>query len=379
MSERLFWLAWSQVPGIGPVLLKRLHSHFGRLEIAWEASAKELAEIEGIGQQTASAIASKRAKLNPETLLQTHEQQNSNFLTPADPHYPALLFEVPDPPAVLYYRGQESLIRALQCTPAIALIGTRKPSDYGRRWTRKLSATLAQNGFFVISGLADGIDAEAHQSCIEAGGTTIAVLGTGVDVVYPWVNRRLYEQVLQTGLSLSEYPAGTQPDRAHFPRRNRIVAGLSRAVLVIEAPIKSGALITAHLANDYGRDVYALPGSLDNAKSQGCLQLISKGAQIILGEAELLEMLGALPKLDHQLDQSKTDELQLSLLSLDTDLLQVIQIIQSFNYDSGNNTVPLDLIIQKSDMDTATVTSALLQLELLGLIEQLPGMRYRAR
>jgi DNA processing protein len=371
MSERSLWLAWSKVPGIGPVLLKRLHLHFGRLETAWTATPEALAEVEGIGLQTAQTIARERDEIDPETLLVQHEKQNPNFLTPCDRDYPPLLLEISDPPTLLYYRGQKTVLKELRRKTAIAIVGTREPSDYGRRWTRKLSATLAQNGFYVVSGLADGIDAEAHRSCLEAGGITISVLGTGVDVIYPWKNSRLYEQVLQTGLSLSELPAGTQPDRKHFPRRNRIVAGLCQAVIVIEAPIKSGALITAHLANEYQRDVYALPGSLDNTNSRGCLALLSKGAKMILGEAELLEMLGSLPKLEQA---ESVETLQLPLLDLNLELSQVIQIIQS-----QRDFISFDLIVQKSDLETSAVSSALLQLELLGLIEQLPGMRYQIR
>ncbi|NDJ18714.1 DNA-processing protein DprA [Myxacorys almedinensis] len=369
--ERAFWLAWSQIPGMGSVLLKRLYLHFGRLSAAWDANANELTEIDGIGHASAIALVAERATLNPLTLLQTHERQNPNFFTPADPHYPRLLFDLPDPPAVLYYRGQITVLKDLDRVAAIALVGTRNPSDYGRRWTRKLSATLAQNGFVILSGLADGIDTEAHRSCLEVGGATIAVLGTGIDVVYPYRNHLLYDQLLKTGLALSEYPAGTLPDRTHFPRRNRIVAGLSRAVLVIEAPKKSGALITAHLANEYGRDVYALPGSLDNPKSSGCLTLINKGAQLILGEAELLETLGAIPKLD-----SNTQlEMQLTLLDLSSELTQVLHSIQSIT--QSHSSASLDAILQHTKMETPLVTSALLQLELLGLIKHLPGMSYQ--
>lgn len=369
--ERAYWLAWSQISGVGAVLLGRIKAHFGNLSAAWTAPPDELAEVEGIGLFTASSIGAERLKLNPVDLLETHEKRNPHFVTPADADYPKILLEIPDAPPVLYYRGQSSLLRTFDRCSAIAIVGTRYPSDYGRRWTRKLSATLAQNGFSVISGLADGIDAEAHRSCIEAGGTTIAVLGTGVDVVYPWTNRKLYEQLLETGLALSEYPAGTQPDRTHFPRRNRIVAGLSRAVLVVEAPTRSGALITANLANDYGRDVFALPGSLDNEKAKGCLTLISKGAQIVLGEAELLEMLGTIPTLD----QAQT--VQLPLLDLSQELAQVLQTIQQIAGRSNHPAIPLDLIIQQSEMPTATVTGSLLQLEMLGLVVQVPGMRYQ--
>ena len=370
-EERAFWLAWSRVSGVGAILQKRIHDRFGSLSIAWTATPEELASVEGIGQQTAIAICTHRKQVQVDRLLKDHETQN--FLTPSDSNYPQLLAEIPDPPPVLYYRGQSDLFRELD--RAIAIVGTREPSEYGKRWTRKLSTTLAQHGFMVMSGLADGVDAEAHRSCLEAGGRTIAVLGTGVDVVYPSKNRRLYDQLLETGLALSEYPAGTQPDRAHFPRRNRIVAGLSRAVLVIEAPIKSGALITANLANDYGRDVYALPGSLDNLKSLGCLTLISKGAQMILGESELIEMIGTIPELDHA---RELQAMQLPLIDLAPELSQVLQSIYTIAQQSNHPSVPFDLIVQTTEMATSTVSSSLLQLELFGLITQVPGMRYQA-
>lgn len=374
MEERAFWLAWSQISGMGPVLIKRLYRHFGSLALAWEASPKELVEVEGIGSQTAEEILTQRAKCQPDRLLQHHEQKNEYFWTPAEADYPRLLREIPDPPPVLYYCGDPKLVKDLGTLPAIAIVGTRDPSDYGRRWTRKISSALAQNGFIVVSGLADGIDSEAHRNCIESGGKTVAVLGTGVDVVYPSTNRRLYQEVLENGLALSEYPAGTQPDRTHFPRRNRIVAGLCRAVLVLEAPKKSGALITAYLANDYGRDVYALPGSLDNLKSKGCLALISKGAQMILGEAELLEMLGTMPQLDYPVMEAT----QLPLIDLSAELSQVLQSVNAIVHSNKVDAAAFDTIVQQTGMLAGSVSGALLQLEMLGLVSQLPGMRYQA-
>ncbi|MGG6269449.1 DNA-processing protein DprA [Leptolyngbya sp. AN03gr2] len=368
-DDRAFWLAWSKVPGVGAVLQKRIYTEFGSLQTAWTATPEELETVEGIGQQSAIAICQHRNKLNVDRILKDHESQN--FLTPADSDYPQLLAEIPDPPPVLYYRGQIELMRDLDRQSGIAIVGTREPSEYGRRWTRKLSTTLAQHGFIVISGLADGIDAEAHRSCLDVGGKTIAVLGTGVDLVYPPKNRQLYQQLSETGLALSEYPAGTQPDRTHFPRRNRIVAALSRAVLVIEGSIKSGALITANLANEYGRDVYALPGSLDNPRSAACLSLISKGAQIILGESELMEHLGTIPKLDH------AKQIALPLIDLAPDLAEVLKAISAIAQQSNYPSAPFDLIVQTTEMPTSTVSSSLLQLELLGLIAQVPGMRYQ--
>lgn len=375
-KERAFWLAWSQIPGIGSVLIRRLNQHFGSLSIAWEATAPELGAVEGFGVLTAETTLRERHKLHPWQLLEQHEQDNPDFWTPDDPDYPQLLLEIPDPPAVLYFRGVVDFLENQGTVPAIAIVGTRNPSDYGRRWSRKLSAALAQAGFTVVSGLAEGVDTEAHHSCLTVGGRTIAVLGTGVDVIYPWFNRELAQQIVQQGLLLSEHPAGTQPDRPNFPRRNRIIAGLCRATLIIEAPHKSGALITARLANDYGRDVYALPGSLDNPRSKGCLELLNQGAHVILGEKELLDLLGTLPQL-HQAVAAPVAT-QLTLLQedlpptpdLEPDLHRVLQAV---TLEPTN----LDYIVQQTGLATATVLSGLSQLELMGLVSLLPGMRYQ--
>ena len=354
------------------MLLKRLQRQFGSLQIAWDASTSDLLEVEGFGLLTADSVVAQRQKLNPEQLLQQHEQENPQFWTPADAEYPRLLLEIPDPPPVLYYRGTVELQENQGLVPTIAIVGTRAPSDYGKRWTRRICTTLAQQGFTIISGLAEGIDTEVHRSCVAVQGRNIGVLGTGVDVVYPWSNRDLFRQVMDCGLLLSEYPAGTQPDRTHFPRRNRIIAGLSRAVIVTEAPAKSGALITAHLGNEYGRDVYVVPGSLDNDRAIGGLRLLSQGAQVILGEAHLLEMLGSLPQLV-PLEQPSQTQLP---LNLEPDLQQVLQTLTNLAQQHNLDAVPLDLIVQASALPAGKVSSALLQLELSGLISQLPGMRY---
>ncbi len=368
-EERTFWLAWSQIPGIGPVLLRRLQEHFGTLAAGWQASAKALLEVEGFGFGTVEVVVKERSRLDPEQLLIAHIKENPHFWTPADSaEYPRLLLETASPPPVLYYRGAVELQENQGIKPLVGIVGTRHPSEYGRRWTRKISTTLARNGFTIVSGLAEGIDTEAHHSCIEAGGRTIAVLGTGVDVVYPPQNRELYQKILAKGLVLSEFPAKTPPDRAHFPRRNRIIAGISRAILVMEAPTRSGALITARFANDFGRDVYVLPGALDNPRSLGCLGLLSKGAQVILSEGHLLEMLGAMPQLDFVEPQPTVEHLPLP--KLQPELQQVLDAIAS-------ESMPFDAIVQSSGYSTAVVSSALLQLELLGLVSQLPGMRYQ--
>jgi DNA processing protein len=372
IEERALWLAWSQVTGVGAILQKRIHQRFGELSVAWAASASALAEVEGVGLQTAEAMVAERSQVDPKQLLRQHEQDNPCFWTPIDADYPRLLLEIPDPPPVLYYRGEVQPQENQGLMPTVAIVGTRDPSDYGRRWTRRISTALAREGFTVISGLAQGVDTEAHHSCLRAGGRTIAVLGTGVDIVYPWTNRGLAKDIIEQGLLLSEYPAGTQPDRVNFPRRNRIIAGLSRAVLVLEAPHKSGALITARLANDYCRDVYALPGSLDSPRSKGCLDLLNHGAHVILGEGHLLEMLGAMPRLHlvHSSSQKQLPLLNLEPVDLEPELEQVFQAITL-------EPVAFDLIVQEVGLATGAVLSALSQLEILGLVAQLPGMRYQ--
>lgn len=371
IEERAYWLAWSQVDRVGPVLLRRLQQHFGTLADAWNTNPAQLQRVEGFGNQIVTAVTAARSQINPEQFLEQHSVKNPCFWTPADADYPRLLLEIPSPPPVLYYRGQVQWQENQGITPIVGIVGTRDPTEYGKRWTRKISAALAKRGFTVVSGMAAGIDTEAHSGCLEAGGRTLAVLGTGVDMIYPPRNRNLYEQIQQQGLVMSEYPAGVQPNRVHFPQRNRIVAGLSRAVLVMEAPTKSGALITADFANEFCRDVYALPGSLDNYKSLGCLGLLNKGAHVILSEGHLMEMLGIIPEIDSAVQLPLfAQEQPTPVPQLEPELAQVWQAVAS-------EPTPFDEIVQQVGLAAGSVSSALLQLELLGLVSQLPGMRYR--
>lgn len=391
-TERAYWLAWSRVKDVGPVILKRLWEQFGSLSIAWEAPASELLSVDGIGLLVAENIVRQRPKLNPEALLAQHEAKNPSFWTPADADYPALLFAINDPPPLLYYRGNLRLTDPNRMT--VGIVGTRRPSTYGKRWTQRLSNRLTASGAMIISGLAAGIDTDAHTSCLLQKGSTVAVVGTGVDVVYPKQNQRLYEQILETGLVVSEYPDGTGPDRTHFPRRNRIIAGLSRAILVTEAPARSGALITARLANDYCREVYALPCSLDNEQGEGCLHLIGQGAQIILSDRALIESLEALPAVDVPADpknatasddvssfpntaSADAPETPLDPNSAEMPLPELTPLLSQVLSAVSIEPMLLDGIVARSQVDTGSVLGALVQLELSGLVVQLPGMQYQ--
>lgn len=379
-KDRIYWLAWLQIKGIGPVLLKRIQEHCGSLEQAWENPLNNLLQVEGIGSKLAKSIQEKRSQIDPEKFFLEHSQKNPLFWTLNDIEYPSLLLEIPSPPSLLYYSGKFNLEENQGKKSLIGIVGTRQPTDHGRKWTYRISQALAKHGFVVVSGLATGIDAVAHQGCLDAGGRTIAVLGNGLDVVYPSSNRKLYEEIKQKGLILSEYPAGIQPNAKNFPARNRIVAGMCRAVLVMEAPEKSGALITASLSNEFGRDVYTLPNSPDNIQSRGCLRLIHNGAEVIITEHELLSMLGAIPDLD-QPQQLSIFEQQNNLPTipklpspstpkLEPPFSTVFEVI-SFSSKS------FDVIVQESGLSASEVSGILLQLELDDLISQLPGMRYQ--
>ena len=387
-QERIYWLAWSKISGVGSILIDRIYQHFGNLEAAWNADSEQIFAIDGVGTQLIATIIATRAKIDPHKLLTTHSIDNPGWWTRIDPDYPRLLAEIPSAPGVLYYRGKVVPAENLGNIPTVGIVGTRDPSDYGKRWARKISALLASKGFTIVSGLAQGIDSEAHSACLEAGGRTIAVVGTGLNLVYPPRNQALAADIHQHGLMVSEYPAGTTPARAHFPARNRIIAGLSRVTIVIEAPTRSGALITAHQANDYGRDVYVLPGSLDNPNSLGCLGLLSRGAQPILGLDHLLELLSSIP----QLDPSQ----QLQLFSFQPERSQIVDGTQTPAMESQQITPPdlspdlqqvwllittspasFDEIVSRCQLPVANVSAILLELELLGLVTQLPGMRYQ--
>ena len=363
-QEQAYWLAWSQISGVGSVSLKRIYQHFGSLKAAWHEPVGTFSQIDGLNAKAIAAIQQQRKQFNPQQLLQEHTNQNPRFWTPEDSDYPRLLQEIPSPPALLYYQGKVELAENQGINPLIGIVGTRRPTEYGKRWTQKITNVLVNHGFGIVSGMAEGIDTVAHRACLETGGRTIAVLGTGVDTVYPYSNRQLYQQIKTHGLIVSEYAAKTKPDRGNFPARNRIIAGLCRAVLIMEAPSRSGALITARFANDFCRDVYVLPGSLDNSQSLGCLELLNRGAHVILSPEHLLEMLGTMPHLDRpQPTPQKIPELEAELNS----------IFQVINHEP----ISLDFIVTQTGFNTGQTLARLSQLELMGLISQLPGMYYQ--
>jgi DNA processing protein len=376
--DRPYWLAWAQISGVGAITIHRLHDHFGDLASAWYATPAELLEVEGLGNLSIERICDARKLIEPEEFIEQHSEHNPQFWTPADPAYPQLLLETATAPPVLYYRGLVDKSENLGHQLTIGIVGTRDITTYGRKWTQKISVALAEQGYSIISGLAQGIDTEAHQGCLAVGGRTVAVVGTGLDVVYPTRNQALAEKIWAEGLMVSEYPAGTRPDRGHFPARNRIIAGLSRAVLVMEAPQKSGALITAHLANEFCRDVYVLPGGLDEKNSIGCLSLLDRGAHLILSVEQLLTNLQALRPVAMPAVPAPVQQTMLPLFLpqpvapplLAPHLAKILAVV-------AKSPISFDSIVAQAAISSAEVSSGLLELELENLVMQLPGMQYQ--
>lgn len=282
------WLCLSLIPGLGPAGAARLIAHFGDPGSVLQAGASALAKVSGIRQTQLSGFSSRdECRQHAERQLADLGALGGTLLTMADPRYPRMLLEIPDPPLVLYALGDVALL----ATPCVAMVGSRSASGYGRRAALLLSENLAVQGITVVSGLALGIDSEAHCGALKGGGTTIAVLGSGLDVVYPVQNRPLYDEIRTRGLVLSEYPLGTKPDGFRFPARNRIIAGLSRGVVVVEAARRSGSLITAQLALDFGREIFAVPGQIDSVKSEGAHWLLREGAKLVASGADIVEEL----------------------------------------------------------------------------------------
>ena len=356
MEEAGYWLAFSYVKGIGAVRFRKLLAFFGELSRAWQAGSTELLAA-GLSEKNAADILEKRKTLEPLALAETLRTRGISFMTWQDETYPRYLKEIAQPPPVLYYRGSITDEDNL----AVAIVGTRNVTAYGKQITRDTAEYLAQNGVTVVSGLARGVDGLAHHAAIEAGGRTIAVLGSGVDIIYPPEHRKLAEQILEHGAIVSDYAPGTKPDGINFPPRNRIISGLSRATIVIEAGEKSGALITAKFAVEQNREVFAVPGSVLSPMSRGTNDLIGEGAMPMTNPKAVLEAL----RIEEGSRVVKPKEQALS--DLERTVLRVL----------GQDSLHIDEICVRMDLSVEKLTVTLTMMELKGLVVREQGMTYR--
>lgn len=297
------------------------------------------------------------AEVNPDSALQTLAFKQMQFRTSLEPDYPPLLKQLPDPPLVLFFTG---LLPAEE-EFALAVVGTRTPTAYGKSATRAFSKALAKAGCVIISGFARGIDYEAHAGALEADGRTVAVLGSGLDVLYPPEHKTLYRKIAETGCVLTEFTPGTQPDRFNFPARNRVISGLSRGVFVVEAPEKSGALITAHIALDQNREVFALPGPIHSKASRGANLLIQRGgAKLVMSPADILVEFGI------QAPETRPAEEKVKLSEDEAVILKQL----------GDRQVHIEDLAERLNRPTGWVLSQLTLMEMKGLIRKEPGMYY---
>jgi DNA processing protein len=358
MTDTEAFVALNMLPRIGPVRVRKLLGVFGSPQAALSAKAAELRQVPGLNADAVESLLNWRSLVDPQAELSRATAAGTQILTRTDPAYPPLLAEIHDPPIVLYVRGE------LPSAPAIGVVGTRKPSLYATECAKRLSYQLAYAGLTVASGLARGIDTAAHQAALAAKGKTVAVLGSGLNYLYPPENAELADRIASGGGAvISEFPMETKADRQTFPMRNRIVTGLSSGLLVIEAGATSGSLISANQAGEQGRSIYAVPGRIDQPKALGSNRLIQQGAKLVLSAQDILDDLGLLFPAQPELAPRAAPP---NLSEIEEAVRQAI----------GDDETPFDDILTKCGLPTPQVSSTLLALEMRKLVKQLPGGRF---
>jgi len=358
-EERKYWIAFSSFPGIGPKRFELLVKYFGSAENAWKSSEKELKGI-GLPEKITLSFCNFRKKFSIENYLKWISREKINIITSSDSCYPALLKEISDPPFVLYIKSNIFSNKLFQ-EICIAVVGSRKLTSYGQEVTENLVSGLVTNGCVVVSGLARGVDSIAHKEAIRSGGKTIAVLGTGVNIVYPPENSDLYKNVINNGAVISEFPLGYPPLRMNFPARNRIISGLSLGVLITEAAKDSGSLITASFAGEQGREVFAVPGPITSSVSFGTSELIKKGAKLVTSIADIFEELN-IKNFREVLNSKK-------ILPTSSDEKIVLDILSS-------GQLHINDIIKNSRLPVYKVGSLLTIMEMKGMIRNYGNMIY---
>jgi DNA processing protein len=358
MDDKRYWVGFNLVRGVGAVRLRSLIAHFGDVRTAWLADPEQL-RAAGLGAKTIDRLVALRRDVELDAIWEKIAGQGIQILTSDDEAYPARLREIEQPPPVLYVRGEW----LPEDHFAVSIVGTRRVTAYGRQVTEQLSASLASRGITIVSGLARGVDAVAHSAALQAGGRTAAVLGSGVDRIYPPENRGLADRIMERGALLSDYPLGTAPDSGNFPPRNRIISGLSVATVVIEAGETSGALITAEFAAEQGREVFAVPGSILAPQSKGANKLIQNGALPLLSPDDVLQALN-LTRVGQQQSARKI----LPANAVESRLMDAL----------GSEPLHVDEIRNQTGLPVEKVSAALVMMELKGMVRQVGGMQYVA-
>lgn len=358
MDAKAYWVGFNLVKGIGAVRLQQLLDFFGSLEIAWNSPQEGLLAA-GLPQKVVNNFQLVRGQVDLDLIMANIDKKHIKVITWEDTDYPRRLKEINQAPPVLFINGSNNV----EDDWAVAVVGTRRVTPYGRQVATEIARFLAQNSITVVSGLARGVDAIAHQTALQSGGRTIAVLGNGVDVVYPPEHRKLASEIAKQGALVSDYPMGTPPDGVNFPPRNRIISGLSLATVVVEAGETSGALITAEFAVEQGRDVFAVPGSILTPQSEGTNKLIEQGARPLLKMAEILDAL----KLEQIPEKQLTRKLN-PTSAVEKNLMNCLT----------QNPIHVDELCNMSGLPISQVSATLTMMELKGMVTQVGGMHYVA-
>jgi DNA processing protein len=365
-NTTLDWVALTFVTGIGSRTAAFLIDRFGSPAGCFDASAGAL-ESAGLKRKTVDAMKSAGPREQASRQLEELDKMGAEVLTLAGERYPDLLRETYDPPIVLYAKGD---VQRAMSQPALAVVGSRHCSTYGRNVTEMLARELAQRGVTIISGLARGVDSAAHRSAIEGGGLTVAVMGTGLDAVYPKENRKLADQIIEQGALITEFPLGTPPLPQNFPFRNRVISGLSLGVLIVEGAERSGSLITARMAYEQGREVFAVPGNITSSKSFGPNYLIKDGAKLVQTWRDVVEEFPLelkAPILASERTEQRQEQLSLDEMALSDAEREVLVSLRD------DEPVHIDQLISRMSLSSGELLSALLKLEMTDRIKQLPG------
>ncbi len=360
MDDLFSLLTLLSVPGVGPKRIRNLIQVFETPERTLKASIQELRRVEDVDLITAESIRSKSNPAFAEKQILQAESLNIHLITYWDVEYPSLLKRIPDPPVLLYIKGNADLA----ASDGIAIVGTRNPTSYGRRIAENLSRSLAGYGIPIISGMARGVDTAAHRGALKAGGVTFAILGCGVDVVYPAENVALYNTILENGAVISDFPIGTEPAAPNFPKRNRIISGLSLGTVVVEAGHKSGALITGYLALEQNREVFAVPGPVSSMQSKGPNRLIKQGAKLVENAEDILQ---EIPRWKTRLKAEPPPPPPLEAMG-ETERRLWDQL--------SGEPVHIDSLAEACGLSTSESLSTLLGLEIKGFVKQLSGMKF---
>jgi len=361
-SELKSWLALFTVPKVGPVRYIFLVKHFGSPEKVLSASKEKLAELPDIGHVIASNIKNKVSWEKAEEQLKLLEKNQVQIVTFKDENYPENLASIYDPPPFLFVKGE---IKE-EDRNAVAIVGCRSASLYGKRITERIGRELAKRGVTIVSGLARGIDSIGHLSALKENGRTLAVFGSGLDVVYPSENKKLTEHIQSSGAILSEFSLGTKPEAPNFPRRNRLISGLSLGVVIVEAGTKSGALITAHCALEQNREVFAIPGNLGAKNSEGTNKLIKQGAKLVTSVEDILEELKITTQEGKPSSSVLTEEDMSHLSEKEKNIFKFI----------SDEPYHIDKIATQASVNVSQALSTLLSLELKGVVKQLSGKMF---